>query len=164
MNDRHRMPNHSILPTMPALRTSLQVRERTPASKKVSPTGALYKQDLIPDVGRPEVHPSVRNARADLSARLESATGRFGAYPDRTCTCLNNTSFRTHRDSNIDTTAYHWGHACTIMAKQCRRIVESGAKRHRLGRPGDPAAGTRIYSVKIRLCRRLTPFAAAPRC
>ena len=30
---------------------------------------------------------TVRSARADLSTRLESATGRSGAYPDRTCTC-----------------------------------------------------------------------------
>jgi hypothetical protein len=30
---------------------------------------------------------TLRLARSDLSSRLESATGRFGAYPDRTCTC-----------------------------------------------------------------------------
>jgi len=30
---------------------------------------------------------TLRSARSDLSSRLESATGRSGAYPDRTCTC-----------------------------------------------------------------------------
>src|SRR5512146_832270 len=38
--------------------------------------------------------------RSDLSARLGSATGRFGAYPGRTCTCENNASFRTHHVVN----------------------------------------------------------------
>lgn len=45
---------------------------------------------------------TLRLARSDLSSRLESATGRFGAYPDRTCTCENYATFRTHHadDSN----------------------------------------------------------------
>ena len=30
---------------------------------------------------------TLRSARSDLSFRLESATGRSGAYPDRTFTC-----------------------------------------------------------------------------
>jgi len=30
---------------------------------------------------------TLRSAWPDLSSRLESATGRSGAYPDRTCTC-----------------------------------------------------------------------------
>src|SRR5262249_149288 len=30
---------------------------------------------------------TLRSARSDLSSRLESATGRSGAYPVRTCTC-----------------------------------------------------------------------------
>jgi len=30
---------------------------------------------------------TLRSARSDLSSRLESATGRSGAYPDRTFTC-----------------------------------------------------------------------------
>jgi len=39
---------------------------------------------------------TLRTARSDLSCRLESATGRSDAYPDRTSTCQNNASFRTH--------------------------------------------------------------------
>ena len=46
--------------------------------------------------GRTEGLLTLRSARADLSARLESATGRSGAFPDGTLTRWNNASFRTH--------------------------------------------------------------------
>ena len=36
---------------------------------------------------------------SDLSFELESATGLFGAYPERTFTCENNASFSTHHDT-----------------------------------------------------------------
>ena len=38
---------------------------------------------------------TLRFARSDLSSRLESATGS-GAFPDKTFTCQNIASFRTH--------------------------------------------------------------------
>ena len=34
--------------------------------------------------------------RSDFSSRLESATGRSGAYPGRPFTCKNSASYRTH--------------------------------------------------------------------
>jgi hypothetical protein len=42
---------------------------------------------------------TLRSARSDLSSRLESATGRSGAYSDRACICQNNASLRTHHAS-----------------------------------------------------------------
>jgi len=39
---------------------------------------------------------TLRFVRSDFSSRLESATGRSGAYPDGTFTREKTASFRTH--------------------------------------------------------------------
>ena len=44
---------------------------------------------------------TLRSARSDLSSRLESATGRSGAYPGRTFTCKNSASYRTHHPGMV---------------------------------------------------------------
>ncbi|MBM3764657.1 MAG: aminotransferase class III-fold pyridoxal phosphate-dependent enzyme, partial [Acidobacteria bacterium] len=48
---------------------------------------------------------TLRFVRSDLSSRLESATGPYGAYPDGTFTRENNASFRTHHNHSAITRA-----------------------------------------------------------
>ena len=54
-----------------------------------SPRSAVFTDACGPPACSPLFQglSTLRSARSDLSSRLESATGRSGAYPDRTCTC-----------------------------------------------------------------------------